>query len=46
MQTFDRADTAGLRYQNLTGSSVGVRVEEEQSKDGKLVTRLNAWNTW
>jgi hypothetical protein len=33
MQTFDGNDTAGLRYQNLSGSSVDVRVEEEQSAD-------------
>jgi hypothetical protein len=33
MQTFNGIDTAGLRYRNLTGTSVQVKVEEEQSAD-------------
>jgi hypothetical protein len=35
MQTFDGDDTAGLRYQNLGGNGVDVRVEEEQSANGE-----------
>jgi hypothetical protein len=33
MQTFDGSDTAGLRYRGLSGTSVGVMVEEETSSD-------------
>lgn len=33
MQTANGGNTAGLRHQNLTESSVDVRVEEEQSAD-------------
>jgi hypothetical protein len=33
MQTFGGPDTAGLRYRNLSGSSVDVRVEEERSAE-------------
>jgi len=33
LQTYDGTDTAGLRYRNLDGSGVEVRVEEEQSRD-------------
>ena len=33
LQTYDGSDPAGLRYQNLSGSAVEVRVEEEQSVD-------------
>ncbi|MFC4549086.1 S8 family peptidase, partial [Halorussus sp. GCM10023401] len=35
MQTYHGPDTAGLRYRNLTGSSVEVRVEEEESVDAE-----------
>ncbi|MFC7155037.1 S8 family peptidase [Halomarina halobia] len=35
IQTFDESDTAGLRYRELTGSSVRVLVEEEQSRDSE-----------
>ncbi|WP_049969120.1 hypothetical protein [Haladaptatus cibarius] len=33
MQTFDGQDTANLRYRNLTGTGVDIRVQEEQSAD-------------
>jgi|GEM_PF-2672219 len=35
LQTYHGADTAGLRYRNLTGSGVDVRVEEAQSADAE-----------
>ena len=35
MQTFDGFQSAGLRYRNLTGSSVEMKIEEEQSKDNE-----------
>ncbi|WP_458189550.1 hypothetical protein [Haladaptatus sp. NG-WS-4] len=33
LQTFDGPDTANLRYRNLSGTGVEVKVEEEQSAD-------------
>ncbi len=33
MQTYDGPDLANLRYRNLTGTGVDVKVEEEQSGD-------------
>ncbi|WP_231186260.1 hypothetical protein [Haladaptatus sp. DYF46] len=33
MQTFDGTDPATLRYRNLTGSGVEIKVQEEQSVD-------------
>ncbi|WP_458208804.1 hypothetical protein [Haladaptatus sp. NG-SE-30] len=33
MQTFNGPDTASLRYRNLSGTGVDVKVEEEQSAD-------------
>ncbi|GAB4198190.1 MAG: hypothetical protein Tsb002_32940 [Wenzhouxiangellaceae bacterium] len=36
MQTRDGGDTSALRYQNLTGSSVQFKVEEEQSLDSEV----------
>jgi hypothetical protein len=33
MQTFNGNDPASLRYQNLTGSGVEIKVQEEQSAD-------------
>ncbi len=36
IQTFDGADTAALRYRNLTTTSVQVKVEEEQSLDSEV----------
>ncbi|SIR73075.1 Subtilase family protein [Haladaptatus litoreus] len=33
LQTYDGSDPAALRYQNLGGSAVDIRVEEEQSVD-------------
>ncbi|ODR80373.1 hypothetical protein BG842_02145 [Haladaptatus sp. W1] len=33
MQTFNGSDTATLRYRNLSGTGVEVKVEEEQSAD-------------
>jgi hypothetical protein len=33
MQTYDGSNTAGLRYKDLGGSSVSIRVEEETSSD-------------
>ncbi|WP_433633009.1 hypothetical protein [Halomicrococcus sp. NG-SE-24] len=40
MQTFNGADTASLRYRNLTGTGVEIRVEEEQSADEETVHRV------
>jgi len=37
MQTVAGPDSSGLRYRNLTESSVDVRVEEEQSNDDEVV---------
>ena len=36
MQTFDGPDVAGLRYEELTASSVTLFIEEEQSKDSEM----------
>ncbi|WP_254524829.1 hypothetical protein [Natrinema caseinilyticum] len=36
IQTYEGANTAGLRYRNLTSSSVEVFVEEEQSADDEV----------
>lgn len=36
MQTAYGMDAATLRYRDLTGSSVGIMVEEEQSKDNEM----------
>ena len=33
MQTYYGTDTANLRYRNLTGTGVDIKVEEEQSRD-------------
>ncbi|ODR79830.1 hypothetical protein BG842_03280 [Haladaptatus sp. W1] len=35
MQTFNGSDTANLRYRNLTGTGVEVKVEEEQSANNE-----------
>ena len=35
IQTFNGGDTANLRYRNLTGTGVEVKVEEEQSEDAE-----------
>ncbi|WP_423746979.1 hypothetical protein V5735_20290 (plasmid) [Haladaptatus sp. SPP-AMP-3] len=36
MQTFKGPDTASLRYRNLTGTGVEVKIEEEQSVDTEV----------
>ncbi|MEM9783532.1 MAG: hypothetical protein AAF899_13785, partial [Pseudomonadota bacterium] len=36
MQTFNGSDTAALRYEDLTGSSVRIKVEEERSNDAEV----------
>ncbi|MDX1452650.1 MAG: cytochrome c peroxidase, partial [Oleiphilaceae bacterium] len=36
MQTTDGGDTSAIRYNNLTASSVELKVEEEQSKDDEV----------
>lgn len=35
-QTYDGSNTAGIRYRNLTGTGVEVRIEEEQSADREV----------
>ncbi|RBI60805.1 hypothetical protein DMJ13_17910 [halophilic archaeon] len=40
MQTFNGLDPAELRYHNLTGTGVDVRVEEEQSADEETIHRV------
>jgi len=37
LQTFSDPDSSGLRYRNLTESSVEIRVEEERSSDDEVV---------
>lgn len=39
IQTFNGPNTANLRYRNLSGSGVDVRVEEEQSQDDEMSHR-------
>lgn len=36
MQTFNGSDPAGLRHRNLTGTSVEIKVEEEQSSTTEM----------
>ena len=42
LQTFEGYNTAELRYRNLSGTGVDVKVEEEQSEDDETGHRYEA----
>jgi len=46
--TYDGGNTCGVRYQNLTGSSVEVKIEEEKSKDTEVshTTEVVSYLVW